>query len=134
MQVRLRATKRIWQMGETPTLSADVRNQGTRDLQVWRTQVTQCALEVGGRWYRWTGEVHANNSWFPPGREYGDIPSELVDTWHTTEGDEPLRLTPGRHARPLTLNIRWPSGTAQTVTAKPDRCIVVACPRAAARS
>ena len=78
-------------------MHADVRNQGTRDLIVWHTQVTQCELEMDGRWYRWAGgRVRARSSWFPPARDYTDIPITLVNKWHTTEGDRALALMPGQ--------------------------------------
>jgi beta-lactamase regulating signal transducer with metallopeptidase domain len=67
VQVRLRAGKREWPAGAVPTLKADVRNKGKRDLLVWQTQAL-AEVEVDGKWFAWQGEIAARGSWFPPGK------------------------------------------------------------------
>ncbi len=96
VQVRLLSPKARWNFGETPSLLAGVRNQGTRELAVAKVQEL-AEIEVDGRWYRWTGDVGVKNSTFPPWKEYAGVVFTLSDSWAATEGGARLKIEPGWH-------------------------------------
>jgi hypothetical protein len=96
VQCRLRADRATWKEGEVPTLKADVRNLGMRDLSVAQAQ-DLCELRLDGEWYQWLGGSAIKSSSFPPGRLYEDIPVSLVSQWGRKNGSQPLKLTPGKH-------------------------------------
>ncbi len=109
VQARLRADRRTWKHGETPTVLSDVRNRGARELHLWRHQAL-CELEFDGRWYEWTrAEGSFKSSWFPKGREYFDIPFKLLDNWQSKAGKEPLALTAGQHKARVAIVARSPN-------------------------
>jgi hypothetical protein len=95
VQCRLRADKLVWKAGETPTFKADVRNHGTRELIICRTQQT-CKLEFDGQFYE-HHEIRARSSPFGPGKEYDDIQVSLYNGWRVPRTDAPLKLVPGKH-------------------------------------
>lgn len=110
MQARLRVTKTNWNVGATPRLFVDVRNQGARHLLVQTKQMHGCEVEVDGRWFQRpanTLEIRALPSPFPPGRQYDGVVVNLDDYWQVTVSQdvrrsrrrvpERLRLTPGQH-------------------------------------
>jgi len=96
VRIRLRADKRLWVAGQTPTFRADIRNIGKGEYSVARAQEV-CELDLDGTRYRWVGETSVISSVLAPGREYRDIPVALTDNWRTKEGNKPLDLKPGRH-------------------------------------
>jgi hypothetical protein len=96
VDVRLKAPKNTWKFGEVVTLSAEVRNQGKRELSV--AQAQQLAeLELDGTWYRWVGDIAVRSSAFGPGKHYADVPFTLDEHWQSKEGAKPLRLPAGKH-------------------------------------
>jgi RNA polymerase sigma-70 factor (ECF subfamily) len=109
VQVRLHTQQTNWNVGATPRLFVDVRNQGTRHLLVQR-QLHGCEVEVDGLWFRRpanTRETRALPSPFPPGREYDNLVIDLNSAWQEA-GEAATRLgrirrvkdqfTPGKHA------------------------------------
>ncbi|MHC4185254.1 MAG: hypothetical protein ACYSR4_04900, partial [Planctomycetota bacterium] len=92
---RLSADKITWKAGEIPTLKADVRNQGTSEFLIYRTQQL-CELGIDGQWYRHK-EVSAKSSPFPPGKQYNGIDITLDKRWYSKGAYEPLQLPPGKH-------------------------------------
>ncbi|MHC4239096.1 MAG: M56 family metallopeptidase [Planctomycetota bacterium] len=95
LQCRLSADKITWKAGEIPTLKADVRNQGTSEFLIYRTQQL-CELGIDGQWYRHK-EVSAKSSPFPPGKQYNGIDITLDKRWYSKGAYEPLQLPPGKH-------------------------------------
>lgn len=72
VQVRLRAEKKLWKLGETPILMADVRNRSKFQLRVWSGQIYGWELDVNGQWYeypRHTGMAHECD----PGQQLSDL-------------------------------------------------------------
>ena len=123
VQVRLRLEQKQWALDATPKLLADVKNDGKRELHIVQAQQL-CEIEVDGRWFRWVGPIHLKSSWFPPGRQYNDIPVSLTRNWQTKAGDTPLALAEGRHtirvaftARPL--NAKRPKGKPVRAVSNP---------------
>ena len=108
VQVRLRADKKVWQAGGIPSLRANVRNQGKRDLFVAQAQQV-CELELDGQWYTWQGEISVRSSWFPPDREYKNIPISLGKEWHSKVGHRSLTLTLDKHTVRISFMCR-PTG------------------------
>jgi len=58
VRCRLRATKRVWEVGERPTFSLDVRNDyGDSPIRVEVSGSRPCyEIEYDGRWYGYTGQ------------------------------------------------------------------------------
>lgn len=122
VQVRLRADRPAWEFSETPTLVADVRNQGARELHLFRHE-SLCELEFDGRWYDWAGRAGSlKSSWFPPGREYYDIPATLTGNWQSKTDKKPLSLEIGKHTVRLAFVVRSPSAKDPTAL-PPVRCV-----------
>ena len=99
IQVRLRADKTLWRVGEPPSLTADVRNLGERNLSVAQAQQL-CEVEFDGQWYRWAGPLGLKSSAFGPGREYKDIRIVLDEHWQSklaTGIRQGLELAVGKH-------------------------------------
>jgi predicted Ser/Thr protein kinase len=106
VQVRLQADKRTWETGQTPTFRADIRNQGKGTYTVAQAQQL-CELELDGARYKWVGSYRVRSSYFPPGREYKDIPVALTENWGKVTSTPPqldapalaenLKLAPGKH-------------------------------------
>ncbi|KPJ72209.1 MAG: hypothetical protein AMS14_08225, partial [Planctomycetes bacterium DG_20] len=125
VQVRLRAEKREWQADTVPVVYADVRNQGTRDLQVMLDQRFVFQLELDGEWYLWLGGhihelgVFVAMSPFPPQRQYADIPITLVEKWRTRQGNQPLTLRPGRH----TVRVAFTAQPTESDKGQPVRAV-----------
>ena len=96
VQVRLRADKTAWSLGETPRLQADILNQGTREWSVTRAQEL-CEVEVDSAWYRWEGSIDVKSSYLPPKRQYNDIAIVLDSHWRRKDNGTELSLTKGTH-------------------------------------
>ena len=99
VQARLRPEKAVWPVGETPSLTADVRNLGERDLFVAQAQQL-CEIDFDGQWYLWVGELGLKSSAFGPGREYTGIPVVLDEHWQSKLAAgvrQGLELAPGKH-------------------------------------
>ncbi len=77
-------------------LMFSVRNQGTLELSVGVAQVLG-ELEVDNQWYKWTGPIGARSGYFPPGKEYSDMPITFSAEWRSKEGDAELHLDAGKH-------------------------------------
>ncbi|MBN1973235.1 MAG: hypothetical protein JW787_06325 [Sedimentisphaerales bacterium] len=103
VQVRLQADKTMWKAGEIPKLKADVRNNGTRELLIYRTDQL-CELSVDSQLYQ-QKEVHAKSSPFPPGKQYDGIDITLDKRWYKNGGDESLQLSPGKHIIQVTFTL-----------------------------
>jgi hypothetical protein len=122
VQTRLRADQLTWKHDESPTLLADVRNRGTRELHLWRHQGL-CELEFDGHWYEWTrAEGSFKSSWFPPGREYFAIPFQLPGNWQSKTEKETLALTAGKHTVRVALTARSPNAKDRNAL-PPIRCV-----------
>jgi prepilin-type processing-associated H-X9-DG protein len=101
VQVRLKADKFAWKAGEIPKLKADVRNNGARELLIYRTQQL-CKLNIDGQLYN-IQEVSAFGSLFPPGKQYDGIEITLDRKWYKTGTDQPLQLSPDKHTIQVTF-------------------------------
>ncbi len=84
IQARLRPDKQTWKQGETPTFKGDIRNNGTGVYSVAQAQEL-CEPVLDGTTYRWFGGFGIKSSYFPPGRQYNDIPIVLENSWHVAE-------------------------------------------------
>ncbi|MHC4085312.1 MAG: HEAT repeat domain-containing protein [Planctomycetota bacterium] len=130
VQVRLRAEKMVWKEGEVPMFTADVRNDGKRNL-VLPESPDYCLLEFDEQWFLITGyepgEKVAMGTRlldFDSGKKQKDIAIKLSDKWETMLPSElelgaslrsagiivvgpglrsRLRLTPGKH----TIRVRY---------------------------
>jgi len=102
VQVRLRAEKPTWGMGETPKFRADVRSQGDQDLLLATVEGLGCELHFDGVKYRHptdlTGVAYHNIKAWEHGFRFA-----LHKQWTTIEGNKPLTLTPGKH----TVRFAW---------------------------
>jgi RNA polymerase sigma factor (sigma-70 family) len=96
VQCRLRADKTVWQAGQTPSLKAEVRNQGKRQFFLAQAQQL-CELEIDGQTHRWMGEIDVKSSAFGPGRHYEGIVVSLVKEWQGAKNRRPIQLAPGAH-------------------------------------
>ncbi|HUU21522.1 MAG TPA: hypothetical protein VM389_03215, partial [Phycisphaerae bacterium] len=100
VQCRLRADKRVWEAGQSPTFKADFWNRGKRELQfilapaLWE-------IEWDGLWYRATVAHSGRVKVFPlgPGHQRTDIPVPLEERWgwRSKPKREPLVFEPGKH-------------------------------------
>jgi len=141
VQVRLRAKQRKWEQGASIRLSADVRNQGKRNLLV-RTRDHGLELEVDGRWYlqpMYAGTIGPPKP-LPPGRRYDDIavvwsrswlfaaPRKARAPWKA--GPEKLGdLTPGKHTIRVAFAVtaaKGPSGKPLKPVSNPVEIEIVA--------
>jgi beta-lactamase regulating signal transducer with metallopeptidase domain len=94
---RIRTEKTPWKAGETPTVTADVRNQGKRDLRVMQTSQGPAELEIDGVWFQPTVRRLIEGSDFGPGKEYDDLLFTLDDASWAKDGKPGLKLAPGKH-------------------------------------
>jgi len=104
VQVRLRAEKRVWKGGETPTFSLDLRNRGQNPVGL-NVPPHIHHVEYDGQWYTWGGLINADRPLLEPGQERRDVEQvALSSTWATKirEGER-LTLAPGKH----TIRARW---------------------------
>jgi len=100
VQVRLRADKIQWTVGETPSFKVDFRNNGKRNLQLVFVQ-PHWSIELDGVWYHPTvrrlaeGRRHA----FGPGAKHDDIAFTPAawGKWRSMDGKKPLEFPPGKH-------------------------------------
>jgi hypothetical protein len=95
VQCRLRADKVVWKKGEIPTFKAEIRNDGKRELIVWRVQGASSQLQVDSRVFRWFGDLDAKSSPLGPGMHYEYIAVSLVKDWRDQKGSP--ELAPGKH-------------------------------------
>jgi hypothetical protein len=127
VQVRLRAKQSTWNEGEVPHLSADVRNQGERNLLL-HVQFNCCELEVDGQWYRppIRGGVRLRPQPFPPDRQYSigvslhgywELPASRIarSPWESGR----LELTPGKH----TIRVAFTATAAKNAPGKSVRAV-----------
>ena len=122
VDVRLKAPKSTWKFGEVVTLSAEIRNQGKRELSV--AQAQQLAeVEVDGARYRWGGDVAVKSSAFPPGRHYEDIALTLDEHWQGKDDAKPLKLAPGTHHIRVAFTAVWGGGRIAGAMPPPVRAI-----------
>jgi hypothetical protein len=87
--MRLRADRARWAVGETPTFTLDMRNQGTRNLGAMPAPETG-RLEVDGTWHTWMSGGVSVPSPFPLGRAYEGLVVPLGEGWG-------VKLAPGKH-------------------------------------
>ena len=101
VQVRLRADKKVWDVGETPSFSLDVRNHGENVLTFAPIMESHCEIEYDGKWHRWGDPIRRifgalRN--IHPGEEHRDVFTDtLVPSWAEKNGRKRLQLTPGKH-------------------------------------
>ena len=129
LQARLHTRQTNWDLGTTPRLFVDVRNQGTRSLLFQMKY--GCEVEVDGQWFRkpvYTRETRALPSPFPPGRQYDNLVIDLDNSWQEA-GEAAKRLgqikrlkdqiTPGQHV----LRVAVTATADKTGPGKPVRAI-----------
>jgi hypothetical protein len=98
VQCRLRADRIGWKCGEIPTFKADVRNQGTREVQVHMIQEISWELEVDGEWYVWKrGAPWVGWQTLTHGMHADGIAFKLEDNWQRKSDRSLLILKAGRH-------------------------------------
>jgi hypothetical protein len=132
VQARLVADKTSWKSGEVPTLQAEVRNEGERDLIVWQSQ-RFCELQVDGHWYgQWF--IEGKSSWLPHGRQYTGIIVTLGAEWPAKADAKPLSLTPGKHTVRIAV-LAEPNGrdTGKPVRAESNAVEIEITPKAGAK-
>ncbi len=95
VQVRLQADKKTWEEGEIPKLKADVRNNGSRDLIIYRTEQV-CELIFDGQSYH-CNQIEAKSSPFPHGKQYDGIEFSLDGQWYKNGTNQPLQFSSGKH-------------------------------------
>jgi prepilin-type processing-associated H-X9-DG protein len=111
VQCRLWPEKRTWKVGQTPKLRVDMRNEGTRELELFLAN-ERWEIELDARWYRnripWLGDVIRLA--FGPGQQHDNLAFPLWESaklgWRAKYGDEPLEFLPGRHTVRVAFNIR----------------------------
>ncbi|GAG07042.1 unnamed protein product, partial [marine sediment metagenome] len=90
VQVRVRADKTKWKIGETPSFKVDVRNRGTRHLG-FQLARESWDIEINGVRYRatgiWTGGEHTTFG-LNPGRKHEgiSIPLDKKWAWQSVDG------------------------------------------------
>jgi len=107
VQVRLQASERVWKAGEVPTLKADIRNRGLRDMTLADTQVN-CELEFDGRWYRYGGGVRYHPRALPRDEQIDGIRVSLLEVWQRKTDKKLLALTPGVHVVRVACRPEYP--------------------------
>lgn len=93
LQCRLRPVRRIWCVGETPTLKVDLRNDGPRIFAfVHSSDAPLYGLCVDGYWHRRLKPTATQGRVWPlaPGVEFTDLSVSLPEAG-------PAPLTHGRH-------------------------------------
>ncbi len=99
VQTRLRADKVQWKAGEAPTLTAAVRNTGTRSFTV-QLDADVWDVEFDGQWYNYIGPLSRRDRIRPllPSNEQGDVHFTLFGpAWARKGSNNTLALTPGKH-------------------------------------
>ena len=121
VQVRLRADKPKWKVGETPSFKADFQNRGKRDLQLMLAQGWE--IEVDGAWYHATvdrlGRVEVRT--LPPGTVQKDIAflPEEWSKWQSKEDRKPLEFVAGKH----TVRVAFTAQPTEKDGGKPVRVV-----------
>jgi hypothetical protein len=95
VQCQLAADQPKWTPGQVPSFRAEVRNQGKRELLIWRAQEL-CEIILDGKTFRWAGHIDAKSSAFGPGQHYKDIAISLLQQWKDNAGKSPSLLA-GNH-------------------------------------
>ena len=114
VQVRLRPEKLRWRVGEVPTLTAEVRNQGKTTFGL--VKLGQAFdLEVNGKWYVWRGPVSGYLvGRFKPGQQWS-IGITLGNHWHTRDGEKPLKVSAGKYTVRVAHTLHPIGGTGKSV-------------------
>ena len=103
VQVRLQTDKTTWEAREVPKLKADVRNNGARELLIYRTQPV-CELSVDGQSY--LCKVNRMRSLpLGPDKQYDGLEITLDDRWYSQGAYKALRLSPGKHTIQVTSKL-----------------------------
>lgn len=95
VQIKLYTDKTTWKAGEIPKLKLDAKNNGNRELLIYRTQQV-CELTVDGQSYHYN-IIEAKSSPFPPGKQFDGIEINLDERWYRNGTDEALQLSTGKH-------------------------------------
>ncbi len=95
VQVRLRADKRSWTVGETPTLMVDIRNGAKDALFDVRGRPTIHDVQLDGVWYRDGIRVRKRQLEIPAGGQHNDLVITLTPGRYPPHGHPELR--PGKH-------------------------------------
>ncbi len=105
VQVRLRADKRVWKAGDTPTFKADIRNGAKSTLYDTRGRRTIYNLEFDGQWYIDPSRVRKRPLAIRAGGEHagGGVLPLSPKNWRRTEPPRTLELTPGKHTMRVAL-------------------------------
>lgn len=103
VQVRLQTDNTTWKAGEVPKLKADVRNNGVRELLIYRTQPV-CELSVDGQSY--LCKVNRVKSLpLGPSKQYDGLEITLDSRWYSQGAYKALRLSPGKHTIQVTSKL-----------------------------
>jgi len=103
VQVRLQTDKTIWKAGEVPKLKVDARNNGARELLIYRTQPV-CELSVDGQSY--LCKVNRTRGLpLGPGKQYDGLEITLDDRWYSQGAYKALQLSPGKHTIQVTSKL-----------------------------
>ena len=106
VQVRLRAEKTKWAAGEKPVFWAEVRNEGERDWDIYRSTPDEKELVWDGQRYIHRIQTLVWPSTLASGQQYEDAVKvhypEFVDAprgneWWNPKTGEPLELMAGKH-------------------------------------
>jgi hypothetical protein len=123
--MRLQAVKRVWPINETPSLTLDMRNTGSKTA-LYFGLAQECLIEVDGLWYTWSEPISINmpaRQLFPGKEKDGAVTVQLTDVWfRTPNADAPawdvfhmgarghLKLSPGKH----TVRVKFRPGAPDT--------------------
>jgi hypothetical protein len=120
VQIRLQAVKRVRPSTETPSLTLDLRNTGSKTALYFGLG-QECLIEVDGHWYAWSEPISINmpaRQLFPGKEKDGAVTVELTAVWFTRsdvpdwdgesagdiKGITQLKLSPGKH----TVRVKFP--------------------------
>jgi hypothetical protein len=126
VQMRLQAVKRVWPGNETPSLTLDMRNTGSKTALYFGLG-QECLIEVDGYWYAWWEPISINMppmQLFPGKEKDGAVTVELTDVLFTysdmpdwdgesagdAKGITHLKLSLGKHA----VRMRFRPGAPDT--------------------
>jgi hypothetical protein len=145
VQMRLRAVKHEWQSNETPSLTLDLRNTGSKTA-LYFGMAQMCLIEVDGHWYTWSEPILINqppSQLFPGQEKDRAITIQLTDVWFRSQNSDAtdwdgvsmgdakgiiyLRLSPGKH----TVRVKFRPGDPDTTIAATSNEVETACSAAA---
>ena len=95
VQVRLRSAKRIWNQGDDPGFTVDIRNTGSREMKT--SLLASLVLEIDGKPYAprtWNRLGNIGVIPFGPGKEYT---LKIKLSQFTTDRKGAEELAPGKH-------------------------------------